>query len=73
MYLDMVYLCITPDDFKAARTKDMSNQGEQLMVEGEQLAPASKGCSFHKSLFPLGKGANEISFIFTLSRGSIVV
>ena len=41
------------------------------MFEGDQLDPSSKGCSFYKALFLLGKGANEISFIFTLSRGSI--
>ena len=44
----------------------MSNQGEQLMFEGEQLTPGSKGYSFYKALFLLAKRANDISFLFTL-------
>ena len=42
------------------------------MFEGEQLAPGSKGCSFYKALFLLAKGAKDISFIFTLLRGSMI-
>ena len=50
----------------------MSNLGEQqLMFEGEQLDPCSKGCSFYKALFLWAKGVNDISFIFALLRGSI--
>ena len=41
------------------------------MFKGEQLAPGSKGCSFYKALFLLAKEANDISFIFTLLRGSM--
>ena len=42
------------------------------MFEGEQHAPGLKGCSFYKVLFLLVKGANNISFIFTLLRGSMI-
>ena len=44
----------------------VSNQGEQLIFEGEQLTPGSKGYSFYKALFLLAKRANDISFLFTL-------
>ena len=40
------------------------------MFEKEQLTSGSKGCSFYKALFLLAKGVNDISFIFTLSRGN---
>ena len=51
--------------------KVVSNLREQLMFEGKQLNRCSKGCSFYESLSLSTKGASDISFIFTLSRGSI--